>query len=73
MFSSFTHLKSTLTEGWQIEPPVYVRARRRSADAPENVYHFILWNGNKVNLVSVRDCSELQQFLDTSKLSIDHI
>ena len=73
MFSSYTHLVATLADGWKIEPPVFVRARRRSANGKENVYHFILWNGTQANLISVIDCPELQHFLDDRKLALDHL
>ena len=75
MFSSYAHLKAMLNRDWQIEPPVYVRARWRSRvrSKKENTYHFVLWNRNKANLVSVRDCPEIQQFLADNDLAIDHL
>jgi hypothetical protein len=43
------------------------------APKKENTYHFVLWNGNKVNLVSVLDCPEVQQFLVDSDLATDRL
>lgn len=73
VYSSYAHLMAILTRGWQIEPPVYVRHGRRSRlrSQKENTYHFVVWHGNRVNLVSVFDCHEIQQFLTNRELSID--
>ena len=75
VFSSCTHLMTTLDQGWQIEPPVYVRPRWRSRlrSKKENTHHFVLWSGDRVNLVSVRDCPEIQQFLADNDLAIDRL
>ncbi len=75
MFSSYTHLMTMLAQGWQIEPPVYIRPRRLSRSQMErrNAYHFVLWNGDKVNLVSVRDCPEMQEFLAENAIVIDRL
>jgi hypothetical protein len=75
VFSSYVHLKEMLAQGWQIEPPVYVRPRWRSVlrAQKENAYHFILWDGSQVNLVSVIDCPEIQQFLVDQRLPTDYV
>jgi len=75
VFSSCAHLRAMLDQGWQIEPPVYVRPRWRShlRSKKENTYHFVLWNRDRVNLVSVRDCSQIQQFLADNDLAIDRL
>jgi hypothetical protein len=75
VFSSYAHLKEMLAKGWQIEPPVYVRPRWRPAfrTQKENTYHFVLWDGNQVNLVSVIDSPEIQQFLADQRLPTDHV
>ena len=64
-----------LDQGWQIEPPAYVRPRWRSClrSKRENTYHFVLWDGDRVNLVSVRDCPEIQQFLADNRLAVDRL
>ncbi|MDY6875060.1 MAG: hypothetical protein SWK90_02495 [Chloroflexota bacterium] len=75
MFSSCAHLRAMLDRGWQIEPPVYVRPRwqSRRRSKKEITYHFVLWHGNKANLVSVRDCPEIQQFMADNDLAIDRL
>ena len=72
-YSSYTHLTAMLDQGWQIEPPVYIRPRRRSRPKKENTYHFVLWRDDRVNLVSVRDCPQIQQFLADNDLAIDRL
>jgi hypothetical protein len=73
MFSSYTHLMTMLAQGWQVAPPVYVRPRWRSRLQSETTYHFVLWNGEKITLVSVLDCPKVQRFLMDNNLSIDHL
>jgi hypothetical protein len=64
-----------LAQGWKIKPPVYARSDWQSpATSREgNTYHFVLWRENKVNLVSIREGPEIQQFLDDSGLPIDYL
>jgi len=74
-YSSFVHLTALLDEGWQIEPPIYVRPRLRSRLRPEreNTYHFVLRQGTRFSLISVFDCPEVQQLLENKQLTIDRL
>jgi hypothetical protein len=75
MFASYEQLLTMLSQGWKIEPPVYVHPRWQS-DLPrkkESVYHFILWNEDRVSLVTVDDCSEIQEFLAENGMDIDRL
>jgi hypothetical protein len=82
-YSSYNYLITMLTEGWNIEPPVYVRPRwqsRATSRTPlhrraqkENTYHFVLRYGDRFSLISVFDCPEVQQLLEDRELSIDHL
>ena len=75
MFSSYAHLVEMLGEGWQLEPPVYVRPRWRSSlrVGKDSVYHFVLWCGGQVRLVSVLGCPEIEQFLLDRELAVDRL
>lgn len=74
-YSSYSHLMALLTQGWQIEPPVYVRPHWRwlSRSEARKTYHFILWREDKVNLVSVLECPEIQRFLAEKGLTVDRL
>ena len=72
-FSSCDQLREMLRQGWQIDPPVYVRPRWRSRSESEDTYHFILWRGNKVNLISVADSAEVHSFLEQNGLNVDRL
>lgn len=74
-YSSYSHLMTLLAQGWQIEPPVYVRPHWRRSSHPEErkTYHFVLWHGDRVNLVSVLECPEIQQFLVDQELIVDQL
>ena len=74
--SSYAYLITMLVQGWQIEPPVYVRPRWHlcpRSKKGENTYHFVLWREDRVNLVSVLDCPEVQQFLADNELVVDRL
>ena len=75
MFSSYIHLVEMLGQGWQVEPPIYVRPRWRSSlrARKDNVYHIVLWRGGQVHLVSVLGCPEIEQFLLDRKLVVDRL
>jgi len=75
VYSSYAHLAKMLTQGWQIEPPVYVRPRWRSGLRlkKENTYHFVLWNEDRVSLVSVLGCPEVERFLTDNQLNVDRL
>jgi hypothetical protein len=59
----------------KIEPPVYVRPRWRSPLRlrKENTYHFVLWNGDRISLVSVLDCPEIERLLAENHLAVDRL
>lgn len=73
--SSRAGLEELLACGWKIEPPVYARSDWQSpATSKEgHTYHVVLWRENKINLVSIRDNPEIQQFLDDAGLTIDYL
>ena len=75
MYSSYAHLVEMVAQGWQIEPPVYVRPRWRSSLRLKkgNTYHFVLWQGDQVNLVSVLDSADIQRFLTEKQLPVDRL
>ena len=68
-------LEELLARGWKIELPVYARSNWQSPATSEegNTYHFVLWRENRVNLVSIRESPEIQQFLADSDLAIDYL
>jgi len=75
VYSSYTHLMTMLAQGWEIEPPIYVRPRSHSLlrSRKENIYHFILWHGDRVGVVSVLDCQEIRQFLVDKEFPVDRL
>ncbi len=66
-------LETMLTEGWRIQPPVYVRPRWRWASKLKrrSAYHFVLERRRGIRLVSVLEGSEIRQLVDDSQLSVD--
>lgn len=73
MSSSYVRLVEMLDDGWRIQPPVYVRARWRVGDVSRkhDTYHFVLWSGDRVSLVSVAECPEVQRLLASTGLTLD--
>jgi hypothetical protein len=79
-YSSFVHLTTLLGQGWRIEQPIYIRPRWRSRvllahnnSEKEHTYHFVLRHGDRFSLVSVYDCPEVQQLLESEKLTVDRL
>jgi hypothetical protein len=74
-YASYTSLLAMLDQGWQIEAPVHVRQgwRSHANGKEESTYHFILGQGNKVSLVSVLDCLEMEDFLAERELPVDRL
>ena len=74
-YASRDSLEELLSRGWRIEPPVYARSDWQSSAASEegNTYHFVLWRENRVNLVSIREGPEIQEFLANSELAVDYL
>jgi hypothetical protein len=73
MSPSYVRLVELLGQGWKIQPPVYVRPRWRSGEVSQkrDTYHFVLWSGNRVSLVSVGECAEVEELLTNSGLAVD--
>jgi len=72
-YSSYAQLVQMLDQGWCIEPPVYLRPPWRTNSRRHDTYHFVLWRGQRVNLVSVADSPEIQSFLAEQGLSVDRL
>lgn len=72
-YASYASLHQLLSEGWKIEPPVYARPHwQLSSDSNgKKTYHFVLWRDNHVNLVSIPESPEIQQFLVEYELAVD--
>jgi hypothetical protein len=73
MGASHRHLLELLGQGWQIQPPVFVRSRwwAGSMSARGDTYHFVLWSGEGIRLVSVAESPEVVQLVMDSGLSVD--
>ena len=72
---SYAHLQAMLAQGWQTKQSVYLRPRWCSCTrlGREDVYHFVLWYGDKVTLVGVLDCPEVQRFLADNELAVERL
>jgi hypothetical protein len=68
-------LHDLLGAGWKIEPPVYARPPWQSASDSKDrtTYHFVLWRDHQVNLVSIPESPEIEQFLAESDLAVDSL
>lgn len=74
-YTSYEHLATLLAEGWQVEPPVYVRPRLKSRilSKRQDTYHFVVRLGNAFGLISVLDCPQVQQLLEEEGLGVDRL
>ena len=63
---SFTALLDKLSEGWEIEPPVYVMtspSQRRQV-----VFRIVLWREGRPSVTTVRDCPQIREFITQRRL-----
>ena len=69
------YLEHLLEEGWEVEQPVYVRPHWQSTARSNNskTYHVILSRENHVNLASVPEGLEIEQFLVERGLTVDSL
>lgn len=68
--NTYFELLAALEAGWQIEPPVYARARWGSAYVGQQVYHFVLRSRQAIMMVSVHDSPSLHAFLEEHQLAV---
>jgi hypothetical protein len=68
---TYLELLAALEAGWQIQPPVYARARWGSAHAGQQIYHFVLRSSQAITMISVLDTPNLRAFLEEHQLAVD--
>ncbi|MGD9029671.1 MAG: hypothetical protein PVG25_07635 [Anaerolineae bacterium] len=74
-YATCAALEAKLAEGWKIEPPVFARPHWQSASKskPRKTYHLVLWRENQVNLMSIPESPEIEQFVLESGLTVDSL
>jgi hypothetical protein len=74
-YADCADLEAMLGDGWEVEPPVYVRPhwQSRSDSNGNRTYHFVLWRDNQVNLVSIPESPELKCFIGACGLAVDRL
>lgn len=69
MNADYLQLIATLEQGWEIVPPVYLRPRWTSDT--ENVYHFIIKQGdNSTKMITVNNDALAQNFIAAHQLKV---
>lgn len=69
----FRRLQSFLDDGWNIDPPIFVRPVWYSLSDAQSAYHFILKRAGDLQLLVVPACDEVDQFVRDRRLPLNHL
>ncbi|HBY93554.1 MAG: hypothetical protein M5U01_21130 [Ardenticatenaceae bacterium] len=69
----FDRLQQYLTDGWAIDPPIFVRPIWHSLADAHDAYHFILKRGNDLQLVVIPASPEVERFISDRHLSLNRL
>lgn len=69
----FSRLQQYLTEGWAIDPPIFVRPVWYSLADAHDAYHFILKRGGDLQLLVLPASPEVERFINESRLALNRL
>ena len=69
----FQRLLEYLEEGWEIDPPIFVRPLWRAIHKPEDAYHFILTRSRELHLLVVPRSPGVDQFVRDRRLPLNRL
>lgn len=72
-FDHYGRLLEHLQNGWEIDPPVFRRPRWPAYPTNDQVYHFVLKNGERRLLLSIPCSSAVEQFIRDHHLRVDQL
>lgn len=66
----FEQLMRALTEGWQIQSPVYLRQLWFKGQTAQVGYYFILKRADETELIVVPESDQVRQLLELQRLRV---
>ncbi len=69
----FQRLQEYLANGWDIDPPIFVRPVWHTLHKSQDAYHFILRRANALHLLVVPRAPDVDLFVAERHLPLNHL
>lgn len=69
----FKRLLQCLTDGWAIDPPVFVRPVWHAMADAHDAYHFVLKRNGDLQLLVIPASGEVEAFINTHRLPLNRL
>ncbi|MGH2542238.1 MAG: hypothetical protein ACRERD_27270 [Candidatus Binatia bacterium] len=69
----FGRLLEYLQDGWDIDPPIFVRPLWHTLYRQKDAYHFILRRNEALHLLVIPACPEIDQFVRERNLPLNRL
>jgi hypothetical protein len=69
----FRRLQEYLADGWEIDPPIFVRPVWHSLHRSQDAYHFILRRQDALHLLVVPRAPDVDLFVKNKRYPLNHL
>jgi len=69
----FRRLQEYLADGWEIDPPIFVRPVWHSLHRSQDAYHFILRRQDALHLLVVPRAFDVDAFVKDKRYPLSHL
>lgn len=69
----FLRLQEYLADGWEIDPPIFVRPIWHTIHRAQNAYHFILRRQTSLHLLVVPCTLDVDAFVKGKRYPVNHL
>lgn len=69
----FRRLQEYLADGWEIDPPIFVRPVWHSLHRSQDAYHFVLRRQESLHLLVVPRAVDVDAFVNNNRYPLNHL
>ncbi len=69
----FRRLQEYLADGWEIDPPIFVRPVWHSLHRSQDAYHFVLRRQDALHLLVVPRAVDVDAFVKNNRYPLNHL
>ena len=69
----FQRLQEYLADGWDIDPPIFVRPVWHTLHQSQDAYHFVLRRAEALHLLVVPRTPDVDLFVSQRRLPLNHL
>lgn len=69
----FRRLQEYLADGWEIDPPIFVRPVWHSLHRSQDAYHFVLRRQEALHLLVVPRAVDVDTFVKNNRYPLNHL